>query len=136
MTTVIQLNLPPQAKVTGALRSRTTVQNLLQDMLQIVLPDDIVIDVGWYPDWDPNGRYRVMVFQDDVDHPLEDDFTTKDVDAVKARIYDLVEKYLPFAVSVSDSHDTATSLSLNGQSGPSAEYTLGETSTEASKVTV
>lgn len=91
----VTLHLPPQAKVTGALRSRAKLHNLDQDMLQIELPGSIFIDVGWYPDLDQTGEYRLIVFHDTTEEMLER-LATSDVDQVKAAIYRMVEKYLPY----------------------------------------
>ena len=36
---------------------------LLQDLLEIELPDGKIIDVGWYPEHDPTGRYRITLYE-------------------------------------------------------------------------
>ncbi len=94
MSTIFPLHLPRQAKVTGALRTRDNVRNLVQDMLQIEL-GNVVIDVGWYPDWNPNGEYRVTVFRDSYSDPIEPQLRTRDVTQVSDAIYRYVEKYSP-----------------------------------------
>ena len=94
MSTIFPLRLPQQAKITGALRTSSNVRNLLQDMLQIEL-GNVVIDVGWYPDWNPNGEYRLTVFRDSYNDPIEPQLRTTDVRQIANAIYDFVEKYSP-----------------------------------------
>jgi hypothetical protein len=62
-------------------------------MLQVQLPEKIVIDVGWYPDCDPKGSYRLRVFHQTIDRLLEPAFTTRATAAVKAKIESLALKY-------------------------------------------
>lgn len=90
----IQLLLPPEAKITGALRTRSNIHNLDQDMLQIELPGSVFIDVGWYPDWDPKGEYRLVVFRDTFDNPIEPMLRSQDVKQIRQAIYKYVAKYV------------------------------------------
>jgi hypothetical protein len=62
-------------------------------MLQLELPGDIFIDVGWYPDWDPNGEYRVAVFYDEFENLLEPMFRSTDAQAVAAHVRRMLAKY-------------------------------------------
>lgn len=90
---IIPLQLPPQVKVLGALRTRSNVWELDQDMLAIELPNRIFIAVGWYPDCDPKGEYRMMIFKDTVDHPIEPTIRTKDFRVVKSNINRVVKTF-------------------------------------------
>ncbi|WP_412028809.1 hypothetical protein [Deinococcus yunweiensis] len=46
---------------------------LKEDLLQVVYPDGQTLDVGWYPEGDPKGEYRILVVSDgDWDTPLLD----------------------------------------------------------------
>lgn len=92
----IKLDFPPAVKVTGALYSRSRVHDLSEDMLQLELPGNLVIDVGWYPQWDRNGSYVILVFQDTVDHVLEK-IRTRDYRIVVKQVQALLDKYLPLA---------------------------------------
>jgi hypothetical protein len=38
---------------------------LMQDLLAIELPDGRCIDVGWSPQFDPTGRYKISILSDD-----------------------------------------------------------------------
>lgn len=40
------------------------VDDLKEDMLQVSYPDESLIDVGWYPSFDPEGKFRVVVVRD------------------------------------------------------------------------
>jgi hypothetical protein len=37
---------------------------LKEDLLQVVYPDGQILDVGWYPESDPAGEFRVLVVSD------------------------------------------------------------------------
>jgi len=42
-----------------------------QDLLQIVFNDRYLVDVGWYPDFNEQGHFRLVVIQGiDWDNPL------------------------------------------------------------------
>ncbi|AGA28945.1 hypothetical protein Sinac_4780 [Singulisphaera acidiphila DSM 18658] len=44
---------------------------LKEDLAQITFPGAIVLDLGWYPSFDPRGMFKVMVVQNsDWDKPL------------------------------------------------------------------
>jgi hypothetical protein len=113
----IHLNLPPQAKIVGALYGRTDRNMLDQDMLYVELPDSIFICVGWHPDLDPNGEYRLLVFHEMPSQPLEPAVHTKDVRKIKSEIYRLVKTYLPQLASGSAA--MIPPLFANGTVGPS-----------------
>ena len=89
----IQLHLPAPAMITGILRDTSNAYALDQDMLQIELPGNVFIDVGWYPDCDPNGEYRLVVFRDDFDNQIEPPVQSKNVRDIKDAIDRLVAKY-------------------------------------------
>ena len=109
----IALTLPPEVDILGALYDRSNIKRLDQDMIQIILPGQIVIDVGWYPDRNPNGEYRLVVFQGDVDNKKEAILRTRDVKAVMSAIYRYVAKYLsPIAFLGGDG--TPITLLVNG----------------------
>jgi hypothetical protein len=42
---------------------RTDLALLDQDILEVALPDGITIDVGWFPENSPNGRFVIRVFR-------------------------------------------------------------------------
>jgi hypothetical protein len=92
--TLIPLNLSADAQVVGRLPDTSNIHDLTQDMLQVSLPGDVFVDVGWYPDWDPNGSYRIIVFQDEVENQLEAPFCSRDVQEVRDVLYTTVDKYL------------------------------------------
>lgn len=91
---IIPLNLPGIVKVMGQLHDRSDRAHLMQDMIQIALPGEIFIDVGWYPDKNPSGRYKLMVFKNDPDTLLEPIFSSRSVDEVKTEILRQVRRHL------------------------------------------
>ena len=49
----------PGIRIKGELYDSLDVDVLLQDLLEIDMPGDTTIDVGWYPEHDPSGNFRV-----------------------------------------------------------------------------
>lgn len=60
------LHLPPSVIVKGGLPASQSPEELVSDMLEIDLPDGTTIDVGWVPEHEVTGAYRV-VFRDHWD---------------------------------------------------------------------
>lgn len=52
------------AEVVGFLYESDDPADLGQDMIEIRLPNGIVINSGWYPEGDPKGCYRIAVRTD------------------------------------------------------------------------
>ena len=52
------------AKVNGNIVHGCDPAYLDSDMLQVVLDNGIVIDIGWVPDGDPAGAYRIVAYRD------------------------------------------------------------------------
>lgn len=40
------------------------VDELTEDLLQVAYENDVVLDVGWYPEFSPDGHFRVVVVTD------------------------------------------------------------------------
>lgn len=99
----VQLQFPPSVKVMGALYTRANVFDLTEDMLQLELPGDLFIDVGWYPELDDSGTYKIIVFHDTVDETLER-FETKDYKAVVRELRSLIDRY------ISESHSQGITI--------------------------
>jgi hypothetical protein len=59
----VSLNLPLGADVANYLYQELQVEDLTQDMLTVRLQNGYFIDVGWYPEHDPKGRFLVRVFE-------------------------------------------------------------------------
>ena len=60
----VNLNLPKGTIVKGQLCVDYDVESLDQDILEITLPSGVTIDVGWIPEYDPNGQFRIVVYRD------------------------------------------------------------------------
>jgi hypothetical protein len=64
ITRTIEFTAAPQGcKVQGFLYESDSKYEHSQDMLDISLPNGILIIAGWFPDGDPSGAYRVSVFR-------------------------------------------------------------------------
>ena len=50
---------------------RIQLEELREDLAQVSYANRVVIDVGWYPDFSPDGGFIVFVVQnEDWEHPL------------------------------------------------------------------
>jgi len=67
---------------------------LTSDVLLVELPDGVFVDVGWYPERDPNGQFRICVFQGAWDNRLTCERTASPQD-VAARVSRLVRRFAP-----------------------------------------
>jgi hypothetical protein len=69
----IDLKLPGDITVSGELLDDYSQcpEMLTQDILQVCLPTGEVIDVGWWPEFDPAGSFHIVVFQGDWDDQIE-----------------------------------------------------------------
>ena len=63
----ISIALPEGAEISNYLYPHLDLSDLTQDMLTVRLPTDYYVDVGWYPEHDPNGRFVVRVFRETWD---------------------------------------------------------------------
>lgn len=64
MNKPINIETPPGSTVRNYLYESMDIDELNQDLLLIVLPSGICIDVGWFPENDPDGHFYLRVFQD------------------------------------------------------------------------
>ena len=47
------------------------IMELQEDLLQIQYENNVVVDVGWYPELDPSGKFIVNIIKDsDWSHPI------------------------------------------------------------------
>ena len=60
---MIELKVPDGSTVRNYLYQNMDLADLNQDLLLIVLPSGICIDVGWFPENDPDGHFYLRVFQ-------------------------------------------------------------------------
>jgi hypothetical protein len=60
----LTLRLLPGAVVKGRLMPRYELKDLDQNILEIDVPGGLTVDVGWHPEFDPNGSFRVVVYRD------------------------------------------------------------------------
>jgi len=62
---ILPLNIPSDAHQVGDLWDEYELEDLSQDLLQIQFANGYAIDVGWYPEHDPNGTFVVTVFENE-----------------------------------------------------------------------
>jgi len=110
---LIELHLPEDIKVLGQFYDTNDPMYLLQDILEIHLPNGICIDVGWHPEGDPNGSYRIVVFRGYWRNQLREPVFTRDVSEVVTELTRLVNEYMNAAVLVSCSDGINEVVSLS-----------------------
>jgi hypothetical protein len=73
----------PGVTVTGEVYDSMEPDFLLQDLVEVALPNGEIVDIGWYPEHDPTGQFRVMVFDDQSMTRSEEHFTRDLATALK-----------------------------------------------------
>ncbi len=104
--TAIDLGLPADVVVKGQLFHTYDLDYLLQDILEIDLPNGLSIDLGWFPECDPSGSFRVVVFKEFWKNQLREPFETRSISEAVDEIRRLVPEYSQAAVAVSCSSDS------------------------------
>jgi hypothetical protein len=64
-----------------------------QDILEIELPNGINIDVGWFPENDPNGAFVIRVYRQDIRRPLRSPIQTRNSLEVARWVASIVQDY-------------------------------------------
>lgn len=119
---IIPLDLPPEAEaeVIGELYEDYATEDLHEDLLQIRMPGDYFIDVGFYPEHDRvNGKFMIVVFQHDWENRI---FTThaEDPPGVVACVRGCVEYIMSLSaprVSVKGTSSSASQKPARGSFG-------------------
>ena len=94
----------PGVRIKGTLYESLDADVLLQDLLEMEMPGGKTIDVGWYPEHDPNGRFRVRLYQDNDQDYLMRAFADTPSEALEfVRVF--VESAYPDKESVSSVHE-------------------------------
>jgi hypothetical protein len=68
----------PGGDVRGHLYSPDELGALDEDMIEVVLPGEAVIHVGWFPPHDPNGEYQITSYVGQYDAAKLDPVCTKE----------------------------------------------------------
>lgn len=68
--------------------------SLKEDILQITCPSlGLLLDVGWYPEFNPRGRFRIyLIRNENWDQPLEDT-TAKNLAQLFATLATIIERH-------------------------------------------
>jgi hypothetical protein len=79
----VKLNLPADARVLfNSLYRSSNPAFLTQDVLAVRLSDGSVIDVSWYPEYDPSGAYTITRYHGSWDNQIEALHQRRDIDQV------------------------------------------------------
>ena len=58
----VSIQVPDGARLTNHLYPTTSPDYLLSDLVTIALPNGCYVDLGWYPEHQPNGQFIVRAF--------------------------------------------------------------------------
>jgi hypothetical protein len=61
----------PRIRINGQIFESQNPIVLSEDLLEISLPSGKTIDVGWYPEHDPTGQYRVLLYRGHTGYALK-----------------------------------------------------------------
>lgn len=108
----IDLQLGDDVIVKGCVYQTKEPVYLREDLLEIDLPSGLTIDVGWYPEGDPGGAYRIVLFRGHWANQVVEPITTPDTDRAIEIIRTLCAIYAPPRLSSSSSSCSSGSLSM------------------------
>lgn len=120
---VIQLDMPGDchAQINGVLlqhyRLPEDLPLLDQDILEVALPNNMRIDVGWFPENDPDGSFVIRVFRKNTLSPVRTPIEEKLPQEVAKYVVALVKQYgaPPVARAMSVSWSTTRSFDFSLQ---------------------
>jgi len=97
--------VPPECDVHGFLYECDSKHEMGEDMLDVSLPNGVLIIAGWYPEGDPSGCYCVSVYRgyEELIPALE----SGDIEAATADVEQCVQQFFDRNLqTVSDSEST------------------------------
>lgn len=68
-------------------------ENLKEDLLQIELNNTYIIDVGWYPEFEIKGNFKIVVIENYDWLKFKEEYETKDLKEMEQTIKFLLVKY-------------------------------------------
>ena len=100
----IHPRVPKDCQVVGALYDADDPRDLGEDMIDVSLPNGLLISAGWYPEGSPDGKYVVTVSDglDLVTSPIEQ----ADISEARGSIEMLAEHYSRTTFNVSNTADS------------------------------
>ena len=102
-STPVQIDVPSDAKVSNYIFEDMDTFELNQGLLLVELSNGICIDVGWFPENDPNGEFQVKVSRGWDDFGVSTCQTTMDV---VERVNRLIDRYNRPVVATSNATNT------------------------------
>lgn len=108
----VNLRLPPKSEVYNFLYRSTDPAYRTQDVLTVRLANGIYIDVGWYPEHDPNGAYELQIFVESPNHLLGQPLLIKDIDQLIQTVEYLSAHYSRTIAAASSSSNSSDDVRL------------------------
>jgi len=99
--TTVPLDLPKGVVVKGVLLREYLLEHMDQDIIEVDLPNGLTIDVGWFPEYDPRGQFRIVVYRDFRTNPVRPPIEVGSPFDVASVVKVLVDQYLGGTVFLS-----------------------------------
>lgn len=105
---LIRPRVPDGSRVYSFLYRTKNIEYLTQDVLAVSLPSGFYIDVGWFPEHDPDGCYVIRVFYQYWDAQHIRPVKVKTVDEVVQAVELLAERFNSDVVATSNSASSSS----------------------------
>lgn len=75
-------------KIKNSVSLKDQLSHLKEDLLQISYKNGYIIDLGWYPEFDINGMFKIYIIQNHQwDNPIKE-IKCNDIALIEKHIYD------------------------------------------------
>jgi hypothetical protein len=90
----INIRVPQGSEIANYLYPEMDLDDLDQDLITVRLPSGYFVDVGWYPEHDPRGRFVTRVFQGAWDNQkLDKTLETRNISELIFNVETLAEHF-------------------------------------------
>lgn len=89
-----EITVPIDWEILGELPAALSSDDLLEDIVQVrARSGEFIIDVGWLPALDLNGRFRCQIIERREWESAVEELTTRDLETVRGWLADAIERY-------------------------------------------
>ena len=112
-------------QVTGELVESADPRDLSEDMIEIELPNGVLIDAGWYPESSPQGRYRVVASLglNVIGQPLYASTVKEAEEHIRRQVHFRAQ---PVSINLDPGPTATTAFSVSNSSGPPVGYRVNQ----------
>src|SRR4051812_40761196 len=66
---IVDIEIPDGARQIGFLRDDYEEHELEQDLVQVQLPNGATVDVSWYPEYESDGEFLIVGYEESWENP-------------------------------------------------------------------